>query len=374
MRRRSSVFLSAKGPELAPKLRIVIIGGTVSHRGGLEAFCERAQAAIAIFGKDIDAEWLPSDSAYLAPHRWRAYLTRLFRTYNQRRKFDLAWIQISNLPDLAFVLVCKIVRMPVLATPHFGANSRLQRSVWRRPLCRGVLGLADQIGLLFDGQANEIALPLKPARETIGTFLPVSSFDPHEEGQGTRSQLCLVHAARFSEEKGSFAVVDLCAKLFHDCVPFEAILVGRADEVIMEQLRSKIAHHQLQDRITIMPWLDEQAMQALLRKADVLVHLSRIDSFPLIVLEALAAGTLPLIRRMTGSEAMVTAFGGHVVSEPDSAHAGAAWLAGRPVSEIRLAGQRAGQLVRESYSWDRIVSELSGLFNRMVGSKNGPHR
>jgi hypothetical protein len=42
-------------------------------------------------------------------------------------------------------------------------------------------------------------------------------------------------------------------------------------------------------------------MQQALREADVLVHLSTIDSFPLIVLEALAAGTLPLVFPMAGS-------------------------------------------------------------------------
>jgi glycosyltransferase involved in cell wall biosynthesis len=72
----------------------------------------------------------------------------------------------------------------------------------------------------------------------------------------------------------------------------------------------------------LIGWLDEGAMQEALREADVLVHLSTIDSFPLIVLEALAAGTLPLVFPMAGVEAMLARLDGMVVDAADPVASG----------------------------------------------------
>ena len=51
---------------------VLIVGGTPAHRGGVEAFCERAIEALGcVPGWQVDH--LPSQSAYLRPAGLPAY-------------------------------------------------------------------------------------------------------------------------------------------------------------------------------------------------------------------------------------------------------------------------------------------------------------
>lgn len=354
-------------------MRLCILGGAGQQRGGLEAYCERAEAAIRCHATDLAVVHMRTDSAYLAPGRIGRFIARLMDAWRARKACDLVWLQVSNLPDLAFILVVRAARKPLLVTPHFGANSRLQTSGWRRALCRWALGFADRLGLLFDDQAREISLPDGPPRETVGTFLPAAAFahrDPADPQE--LATLGLIHAARFSEGKGSFAMIDVCATLRDRGIAFSARLVGHADPHTMDRLRRSIADKGLSAQISITPWLDERDMHEALRRADVLVHLSRLDSFPLIVLEALAAGALPLISSMRGADSMVASFGGHVVTQSAAAEAAAAWIAGTPLEELRTQGELARQRVQEALGWQRIVRTLAEVFSRTLVREGCP--
>ncbi|HKX78261.1 MAG TPA: glycosyltransferase [Novosphingobium sp.] len=358
-------------------LRLCIVGGSMRHRGGVEAFCARALAAIDAHAPQVSATWVYADTAYLGLSGLGRFLGRLRQIWRMRRSVDVVWVQVSNLPDLAFLLLLGSGPARVLATPHFGSNSRLQSRGWRRATCRRALGLADRLGLLFDDQSREIDLPPQVPCETIGTMLPRSACSRTELSPNAKpGSLRLVHAARFSEGKGSFAMVDLCARLKATGYPFQARLIGRADQATMTRLTSAIATAGIGEQVEVIAWLDEAAMQQALREADVLVHLSRLDSFPLIVLEAQAAGALPLIRPMTGGKAMVEAFGGYVleerdaVSDSDAARTGAAWLVSTPLEEIRANGAAARARVRDAYAWPAVVSNLMEVIRRTLAGES----
>jgi hypothetical protein len=68
------------------------------------------------------------------------------------RGCDLAWVQVSNLPEACFVVLARLAGSRVLVTPHFGANSKLVTHRVVRPLVRMLLGRAHRIALLFAGR------------------------------------------------------------------------------------------------------------------------------------------------------------------------------------------------------------------------------
>ncbi|MDF0490645.1 glycosyltransferase family 4 protein [Sphingomonas sp. H39-1-10] len=343
--------------------RLCIVGGSTRDPGGVESFCARALEALNTHWSGGEVFWVPADSAHLSPARLPRFLRALhaFRRAN-RVPIDVLWLNVANLPDLLFVPLAKALGIRVLVTLHLGANSRLQRSGVLRWLSRTLAARADRIALLFDGQDAEIELPANVPRSTIRTFLPPESFAPPREA-ATGPELRLIHAGRLSEGKGSLAIVDLCAALDRAGIPFTARIIGRGDEALMEALCARIETHGLEPRVALSDWLDGPALIAALGGADILVHLSRLDSFPLIVLEAMAAGTIPIAIDMAGVRAMTTAYDGHLVA-PNAAVPGAeAWLESNDLADLRRRGAAMGARVREDYSWAACVATLAAAID-----------
>lgn len=350
---------------VTPTKRLCIVGGSTRDPGGVEIFCARALEAVRTHWPECDVLWLQAHSGHLTPTRLPRFLgaLRAFRHAN-RVPIDVLWLNAANLPDLLFVLLAKALGVRVLVTLHLGANSRLQRVAVLRWLCRTLAARADRIALLFDGQDAEIDLPAHVPRSTIRTFLPPESFLPPGATPGEPA-LRLIHAGRLSEGKGSLAIVDLCAALDRAEVPFTARIIGRGDETLMQELYTRIEANGLKPHIALSDWLDGPALIAALGEADILVHLSRLDSFPLIVLEAMAAGTLPIAIDMAGVRAMTSAYDGHLV-DPDAAVAGAeAWLEATSLADLRRRGTAMGARVREDYSWAACVTALAAAIDAM---------
>lgn len=328
---------------------MLVLGGSLYHRGGLESFCERAAAAIGLHAPGWDAEWRPTDNASLTPARVPGAMRRLAGLVRARGRFDLVWLQWSTLTDLAFLHAARLIGLRVMVTPHLGANARLQRVDRLRGLCRRLLGAADGIALLYPGQGAEVALPIAVPQVTIRTFLPMQSLSP--PAASVRSgPLRLVHAGRLSEAKGALRTIELCALLAARGIACEAQIVGRGDAALLARMRQAIAGAGLERQVTLTPWLAPEALGRALAEADVLAHLSLLDAFPLIVLEALAAGALPVVGEMAGAASMVAAYDGHV-APGSSAAAAADWLASVPPAALRQRGAAAAARVRADYDW-----------------------
>lgn len=345
--------------------RLCVLGGSPHHPGGVETFCARATAAIN--GNPAcgwEAEWLPTATAYLRP----AGLARLGRALTalraaRRRGVDLVWLQFSNLPDLLFLLAARALGLRVMVTPHLGANSRLQRSPALRRLCARLLRAADRIALLFDGQEAEIALPPGVPRAMLRTFLPAAALAPSPP-VARGAVLTLIHASRLSEGKGSLRMVELCGALRRAGVPFAARIVGRGDAATLARIAALIAEHGVGDAVVLTDWMAQDDLLAVLRQADVLVHLSTLDSFPLIVLEAMAADTMPVVLEMAGVRAMTAPYGGLVAHDVDEA---ARWIAARPPAALRAAGAAIGAGVRRDHAWPVCAAAVAQAAEATLG-------
>jgi glycosyltransferase involved in cell wall biosynthesis len=334
---------------------MVVLGGSLHHPGGVEAFCDRAAAAVSSRSGKWQAEWWPTDTAYFSRQRLPA-VREAWRRVKGLGPDDLVWLQWSTLLDLLFLFRLRLRGVPVMVTPHLGSRSRLQRSPVLRRLSARLLARANRIGLLFDGQETEIALPAAVRRSTIGTFLPEEALTQPAAAKADKP-LHLIHAGRLSAEKGAFRMVELCAALRDRQLPFSAQIIGSAEPSVVAALAVAIEEAGLAPSLTLSGWMDGPALRQALAQADVLVHLSELDSFPLIVLEALAAGAIPIVAEMAGASAMVRRYDGFVT--PASRIAAAAdWLVGEGGETLRRRGARASVAVREDYAWRTIVHQL----------------
>ncbi|SFG20229.1 Glycosyltransferase involved in cell wall bisynthesis [Novosphingobium sp. CF614] len=349
---------------------MLVLGGSLHHRGGLEAFCERATTAVNRHAQGWRATWWTTDTAYLTPGRLGAAMNAWRRLGGpQDHAPDLVWLQWSTFADLLFLQRAVALGLPVMVTPHLGANARLQRIPALRALCIRLLERANCLALLFPGQEKEIALPLHVPGTVVGTFLPEIALS-QRSAAAAPGPLRLIHAGRLGHGKGTFRMVALCAALRAQGVPFSARIVGRADAQTMAELGQAIATAELGGSLTLADWMDETALIAALDEADVLVHLSELDSFPLIVLEALAVGTIPIVADMTGARTMVEQYDGLVASGTDGGVAVAAdWLAARNLSDLRHHAAELVERVRREQAWESGVARVMGAAEAALASR-----
>jgi glycosyltransferase involved in cell wall biosynthesis len=344
---------------MAADRNLLIIGGSSAHPGGIEAFCDRSQQALEARGgwritrayantaylKLGGVHFLLKGSGVLIAHR--------------RRRPDCVWIQYGSLPDLVYVVVAKLLGFRVMVTPHLGSNWRSQASPVLRAMSGWALRHADRLSLISRTQELEVNLPANVPRSLIRNFLPVDILTaPLPDPAASPPILQLIHSGRLSEGKGSFLVVDICAKLRDAGVPFFARITGGASPETYARLRDMIAGHGLGDHVAVLGRVSEEDLLDHLRTSDVLVHPSKIDSYPLIVLEAMACSMTAVVMELAGARDMVENYGGTVVSQDGAVQEAADWLTAQPLGEIRLSGRRAAELVRADYHWDRAAGAL----------------
>jgi glycosyltransferase involved in cell wall biosynthesis len=367
---------------------ILVLGGSPGHVGGLEAVCDRAIEALQPRDKWRISR-LPTNTAFLTVRRLPRFcggLARLVRVRWQRP--DCVWLHYVNLPDLVFLALARMLGMRVIVTPHLGTNWRSQTNTTLRNLSRWLLGFSNRIALLATTQELEVGLPEGVPRSYIRTFLPATIMARDTSSRTAPPVLRLLHAARLCEGKGTFAFIQMCERLKRTGVAFSARIAGGADEATFAKVRSMIATCGLEDQVTVLGRKSDSEMCQLLLESDVLVHLSLIDSYPLIVLEAMTCGVLPVCIGLAGARDMVTAYDGELVSRVSAIEETADCLATTPLHEIRRRAADAASMVRADYDWnacaqllkeallacvaESVTSDLSGEVDHCLSNTKTP--
>ena len=102
----------------------------------------------------------------------------------------------------------------------------------------------------------------------------------------------------------------------------------------------------------------EARLLAALSQADALVHLSDIDSFPLIVLEAVGCGVLPVCKDLPGARSIIEAYCGRLVAGPEAAADAAEFRAGTTPEALRSTAALTRGRLAADYAWARCVAAL----------------
>ncbi|MBL0404390.1 glycosyltransferase family 4 protein [Microvirga aerilata] len=339
-------------------MELLIVGGTPSHRGGVETFCERARAALTSIGHH-QVEWLPTHTAFAKRQTLPAVFRSLIHLLKMRRRWSSMWLQYVNFPDLLFLIVGKLCGYHIVVTPHLGVNWRSQSSGTLRAISIGMLRFADRIALISPTQEQELQFPPSVPKCHIRTFLPggIGKTEKQTFAKSSDGMMHLAHAGRLSSGKGTFLFLEVCAELNRAGRPFNAYLAGAADPSTKQQIDFFISENNLQSKIHVLGPLTEDALLVHLSKMDVLVHLSIIDSFPLIVLESIGCAVFPICKDLPGARYMVERYCGHVVGQNAVAET-ADFLLRADINEIRSAALDAAPRLGHYYQWQACVKAL----------------
>lgn len=146
------------------------------------------------------------------------------------------------------------------------------------------------------------------------------------------------------------AVLDAWAEFVNenDRLNLRLVAMGRADR---EAATERVAALGIQDRVELMPWLDDEQFEACFSGASLVVFPSDFEGFGLPAIEALRLG-IPLV--ISTDPAVVEVSGGHAVVAEDISPKplAAAMLEALELSPDQLA---AGREHTEKYKWSRMA-------------------
>jgi glycosyltransferase involved in cell wall biosynthesis len=174
-----------------------------------------------------------------------------------------------------------------------------------------------------------------------------------------------VCAGRLEEQKGQDVLLDALAEVRRRGLEFVAVLAGegRLRGALEERARSL----GLEANVRFTGQVDD--LGPLLAAADAVALPSRWEGMPLVLLEALARGR-PVVASAVGGVPEVVADEEHArLVPPGDVAALAAVLEAfhrHPDAALRM-GWRGAMLVRENYTWSRVVERFESVYDEVLG-------
>lgn len=335
-------------------MTIIMVGGTRSARGGVEMFCRRAESALAEFGS-TDVETIDANSAHLTPAKFKPYFKSLLEFVMKIRgsKTDGIWVQYVNLPDLVYVFIARMLGKRVVVTPHLGLDWKSQKNKFLKRISIFLLGSKTRIAYLSASQIAELSLNHQGDRTEITTFMPQAVLTRAERATPGET-LRLVHIARLSESKGSLLFLEVCRNVKAAGRSFQAEIIGTGDPRFVARLHEYARDHAL-DEVKFRGHVDEAGVVDALLRSDVLLHLSRLDSYPLIVLEGLACGVHPICLDLAGARNIVERYHGTIVSADNATREASKILLNIDLAGLREASDEIRPRVVEDHAWKRCA-------------------
>ncbi len=284
-------------------------------------------------------------------------------------RYDLIHLCSPGPAGVAAALIARIMGLPIVGSYHteLGSYAGLRTG---DPLLRAGMDAAlaafyggCTVVLSPSGSADGSlgALGIDPAR--VGRWdrgVDVERFGPQHRREGAfEGELNVLYAGRLTQEKG----IDLLADAFLAARArdprLHLVLAGGGPEE--GRLLERLGSH-----VTLLGWLEGNALASAYANADVFLFPSRTDTFGQVVLEAQASG-LPVVAVAEGGPLSLIEDGrSGVLCPPDAGVLGeaVARLTGSPVLRRRFA--EGGMAAVRGRTWEASMGALARGYHRAL--------
>ena len=121
---------------------------------------------------------------------------------------------------------------------------------------------------------------------------------------------------------------------------------------------------------TYIPFLGHDELKKYYQEADIFVFPSYLDSFAMVVLEAMACGTPVIISENTGSKCAVEQGGGFVIAIDDiEAIKEKILFFYKDKSQLEIFGQKAAQIAK-GYTWEKYYEKVQNSIRDIAAKEN----
>lgn len=334
---------------------VLVLGGSRGVIGGVERYASRLVSSLSEYG-GVTSRWkplydcMPSRRAALRAGR---ELPRLISGIEERES-TLIWYQHGNGFDpLLLGLLRSLWKGPLVVTCHVSDRWRHLQSPMGKAVTARALRKADLVVAIAPFQKHWLRKELGVESQVLPTLLPRWINEDPESGQGGRERRGLVFLGRVVPEKGIPDLVQAAAMARDGGWCGSIDLFGPGDPELVHDMAGQIRFHGLEGSVAFQGEVDEADIPDVLQRYRRLVYPSYVDTYPLVLLEALALGLEVLCYRLPGAEEIVNRFGSGKLFEPGDV----AGLAGEISSPTSLCVGETGSVVSE-LRWDAVVREM----------------
>ncbi|MBL4847115.1 MAG: glycosyltransferase [Planctomycetes bacterium] len=329
----------------------------------------------------VEASFTPEGVQQLAWRAWNPGHARLrhrlfvsaarclFQRYvSEHGKPDLIHCQGVMWGGIAGQALAEEFGLPFVVTLHSSAVLRGGLALWKRALVTRTLAQAARVFAVSRALAAEAsALALGAKIEVCPNFVDTDFFTGPERGPPT-GPLSLLAVGRLIPLKGHDLLLAALARSQSDA---ELRLVGAGDQE--PALRAQARRLGLEGRVCFLGELDRERLRQEYERAHALVHPSRLETFGVVIVEALAMGLPVLATACGGPQDIVTPDLGYLVPPDDVG------CLTEALNELQAtysthwisAGDHLRAVAVERYSDESLVSRLGEVFRCVIGTKPG---
>ena len=271
--------------------------------------------------------------------------------------------------DLGYLLVARLLGVRVLYQVHGGDLPRQFSARWRclPPLLRATLRLPDVIVVLARRELDAYRhfVPGATIRLLPNGIDPAPYARLTPSSPSARSGLRLLYIGRLARDKGLFeALHGLRLALLQAAKVHLTIAGGGPDEAALRQATRDL---HLEDAVSFVGPVFDEAKMALLDQADILLLPSYSEGLPYALLEGMAAG-LPAIATPVGAipDVLIDRQHGLLVPPQDipAIARAIAWLIANPALVAQM-GVACRQRIAGAYSLRQLIRNFDQLYTEL---------
>lgn len=204
----------------------------------------------------------------------------------------------------------------------------------------------------------------------IPSGVDTARFGTDSRRENPNSKLKLVYLGRVADyDKGVMTLPGILKTLSNFEMPFTCQIIGAGPD--LDRLKRAVNRQGLASQVIFHGQKTPEQIPPLLAQADILLIPSRFEGFPNALLEAMAAGCVPVASRLSGVTDMIIAdeVSGFLCPVGDtSAFAEKVALLHNDRTRLSQMCQAARQRVQEHYSLERMADDYDRLFTETLAS------
>jgi glycosyltransferase involved in cell wall biosynthesis len=186
-----------------------------------------------------------------------------------------------------------------------------------------------------------------------------------EDGKKT-----ILSVARFDTNKGHMNLIKALS-IIRDKEDFKAYFIGAIrDSTYFSQIQSLVADMNMKDRITIGTSLSDAQLLDCYLASDIFVLPSKMETLPLVILEAMHAG-LPVIATKVGGipDVVKDNVNGYLVKPGDAEELADKLLKLLREDETRIRLGENSKREAQKFTWQDLSQQTLDLYNRILAEK-----
>ncbi len=301
----------------------------------------------------------------------------------RREKIEIIHLHTPGMLGLQAIAIAKLLHLPLVGTYHsffahpeyleqIRLNNRLvEKLAW--VMSNFYYNSCDLVICPSEGtKAELVAHNCKNEIRVIPHGIDASAFDNSRsrlvKKEFNRNGKLLLSVGRVSYGKNIIHLIECCALAFKGVPSLKLVLVGNGP--LMQDVKRKIKDLNISDKVILTGAIrhEELVKSGIFGACDIFVTASRVETGPLVVLEAQANGMVCVMVKGKGMALVKDGINGYVVdSEDKEAFAGA--IVSLVKDRKRYAKMKDATLREiKKYELPRIISQWENTYNKLKNS------